>query len=257
MSDLKILLLEDNPTDIVLVKKELGKLGLHHTLRAASNSIEFREMVNDELPDLVVSDHFLPDYDSFSAHEHLNKLKPNVPFIIISDHISEKIAQKASELGINDYLSKQYLYRLPETIRRTLYLWQKRQPKDKLGKAQRPEYTSTKKYSHILWANQAIDGKYLYVSPKCADILGYNFKELTGSYAFAYVHPDDKAIVEKTHLKILGNKKRATVKYRFRKSDGKYIWVTAKYQPILQKNTNEVINIIVNIQGVDSGSNGV
>ena len=67
-------------------------------------------------------------------------------------------------------------------------------------------------------------GRYTYVSPSCADVLGYTPKELLGTRVSDYIHPED--------LIRLDDAPRATgvyeSTYRLRRKDGSYIWVEAR-----------------------------
>lgn len=86
------------------------------------------------------------------------------------------------------------------------------------------------------------DGTYKYASPSCYKILGYKENELIGKSAYDFFHPDDiKRIQETSHEKALNNEP-ATIRYRFQKKDGDYIWLETKTSPLLSKN-GEVVEL--------------
>jgi PAS domain S-box-containing protein len=76
----------------------------------------------------------------------------------------------------------------------------------------------------------SIDGKCLYVSPACVDLLGFQAAELIGRNAFDFIHPLDRRIVANaiepeimlgTHDKII---------FRLKKKNGYYAWFEGKFQ---------------------------
>lgn len=76
----------------------------------------------------------------------------------------------------------------------------------------------------------SIDGKCLYASPACKDLLGYPSHELVGKSAFDFIHPLDRRIVANaiepeimlgTHNKII---------FRLKKANGYYAWFEGKFQ---------------------------
>lgn len=70
----------------------------------------------------------------------------------------------------------------------------------------------------------APDGTYLYVSPMCRTLLGYEPEELVGTDAYAYFHPDDVPAVNESHEEVLARPDLTTVTYRVRRKDGLYVW---------------------------------
>ena len=70
-----------------------------------------------------------------------------------------------------------------------------------------------------------LDGTYVYTSPSMFDILGYQPKELIGQPAWALIHPDDKAKLQKVFDQVLTGKQPDFVRYRKQHSQGNYIWV--------------------------------
>lgn len=86
-------------------------------------------------------------------------------------------------------------------------------------------------------------GIYLYVSPSCRTLLGYEPEELIGHSAFEYFHPDDIETITNVHQPIIETKGIATVAYRIRRKDGQYMWFETISRTIRDSNTNEVLEI--------------
>ncbi|MBI1807519.1 MAG: PAS domain S-box protein [Ignavibacteria bacterium] len=68
------------------------------------------------------------------------------------------------------------------------------------------------------------EGVYLYASPACRTLLGYEPDELLGHSKFEFFHPDDIDAVNRAHKAMLEETGTQTITYRFRRKDGEYIW---------------------------------
>ena len=114
-----ILLVEDNPADAEFVERELRAGGLQFTLRRVHERASY-EAALAERPDLVLSDHALPQFDGLTALALLKARCPDVPFILVSGTIGEDLAVAAMREGAADYLLKDRLSRLPAAVRNAL-----------------------------------------------------------------------------------------------------------------------------------------
>src|SRR5258705_13803184 len=89
---LKILHLEDLPDDAELVARELKKSGIIYEAVLANTKEEFMDALKKFSPDIILSDHSLP---SFNSHEALKIIKESgmqVPFILVTATVSEEYA---------------------------------------------------------------------------------------------------------------------------------------------------------------------
>lgn len=86
-------------------------------------------------------------------------------------------------------------------------------------------------------------GEYLYVSPSCRALLGYEPEELIGHSAYEYFHPDDIDVITRSQQPIIENKSVATVAYRIRRKDGQYVWFETVSRTIRSEPFNEVLEI--------------
>jgi diguanylate cyclase (GGDEF)-like protein/PAS domain S-box-containing protein len=113
---LKILLVEDTPTDAELALRELKRSGIrHHGLRVVTER-ELREELQRFEPDIVLSDFSMPHFDGLSALKVVREVRPDVPFIFVSGRIGEELAIESLKMGANDYVIKTNLSRLPSAV---------------------------------------------------------------------------------------------------------------------------------------------
>jgi PAS domain S-box-containing protein len=69
------------------------------------------------------------------------------------------------------------------------------------------------------------EGIYLYVSPGCRTLLGYEPKELVGHSFYEFFHPEDAASFKRTYGFQGSSIGTYALAHRLRRKDGKYIWV--------------------------------
>src|SRR4051812_10817094 len=116
----QILLVEDDYADAHLIKKHLGRSGMHFEIKAVSDENGFMYAVTHENFDIILADHSLPQLTSFDLLRICKKLKSNVPFIIVSGSITEELAVNLIKEGADDYISKENLIRLPSAIKNAI-----------------------------------------------------------------------------------------------------------------------------------------
>ena len=103
-----ILYIEDNPDNLILVKRAIEALG--HTFVGVSTGMEGLKKADEISPKLILLDINLPDIDGYeiarrlrsSGKEHLLY----VPIIAITANALKGDAEKALEAGCDVYMSK-------------------------------------------------------------------------------------------------------------------------------------------------------
>lgn len=118
--ELRILIVEDMPTDIELFERELRNAGITFQ----SRSVDTRESLLRELegfsPDIILSDYTLPSFDGMSALKIVREKSPNIPFIFVSGTLGEEKAIETLKAGATDYVLKERLSRLVPAVHRAL-----------------------------------------------------------------------------------------------------------------------------------------
>ncbi len=117
---LKILILEDNPADVEFIGRELRKAGIEFEQRVADSRGEFVDAIKSFLPDVILSDHSLPQFNSIEALKISRELRPGVPFLLVTGAVSEEFAVQVIKDGADDYILKDHLMRLPSAITNAL-----------------------------------------------------------------------------------------------------------------------------------------
>jgi signal transduction histidine kinase len=113
--DLKILMLEDLEEDIGLIERTLRKDGIPFISRYADTRDEYVKALQEFDPDVILSDHVLPQFNSVEALK-ICRSNSNVPFILVTGTVSEEFAVSCLKQGADDYVLKSNLVRLPSAI---------------------------------------------------------------------------------------------------------------------------------------------
>ncbi len=116
---IKVLVLEDVPSDSELMLRELRCHGIEPTCLPAGTEAEYLAAL-DLAPDIILADYTLPQYTALRALEQLKERALNIPFIVVSGSIGEEKAVEMIRLGAADYLLKDRLARLGPAVRQAL-----------------------------------------------------------------------------------------------------------------------------------------
>jgi len=130
--DPEILLVEDNPGDVLLVRKALERAGLRHELRVAGDGDEALALLRAPAaagrarPGLVLLDLNLPGKD---GREVLAEIKGDpalrvLPVVVLTSSRAERDVRRAYELHANSYVTKPpSLRELQGTLARLCDYW--------------------------------------------------------------------------------------------------------------------------------------
>ncbi|CAD5274648.1 MULTISPECIES: ATP-binding protein [unclassified Imperialibacter] len=117
MSDhLKILILEDFEEDADLLKINLKRQGLLFESVVVDNRDDYVRQLVAFCPEVVLSDHQLPQFDSTEALQICREKTDNIPFILVTGTVSEEFAVLCIKQGADDYILKNNLTRLSSAI---------------------------------------------------------------------------------------------------------------------------------------------
>ncbi len=113
---LKIIHIEDVPSDAELVDRTLKKSGITFEKVIVDTRDEYVKALKEFNADIILSDHSLPSFNSLEALKILKNSEKDIPFILITSTVSEEFAVSVMKEGASDYVLKDRLQRLPSAI---------------------------------------------------------------------------------------------------------------------------------------------
>jgi diguanylate cyclase (GGDEF)-like protein/PAS domain S-box-containing protein len=233
-AELRILMIEDVPTDAELEIRELKRAGLRMAHRLVDTEAGFRDALRDFRPNLIISDFSMPQFDGMFALALARELAPDVPFIFVSGTIGEEYAIRALKNGATDYVLKNNLLRLPASVERALQEATERLALRQAQEAMRETEERFRSFMQHLPGRASIrdlKGRYTFVNEFWLRAFGLDAAAVLGR-TFDEIWPSERVDdLKSTHLKVVETNKPATRVFRVG-TDGKFRWWLSTHFPI-------------------------
>ena len=113
---IKILLVEDLPSDAQLAEYEIAKTLTRYMLKIVETREAFIDALLKFTPDIVISDFQLPSFDGLSALKLTMEYSKITPVIILTGSMNEDTAVDCMKAGASDYVIKEHIKRLGSAI---------------------------------------------------------------------------------------------------------------------------------------------
>jgi len=117
---LRILFVEDVPSDFELAERELKNAKIQFTSLRVETRDAFLNALKEFKPDLIISDYALPEFDGMQALNLAQEFSPLVPFIVMTGSMNEVTAVACMKAGATDYVIKEHRKRLPFSVKEAL-----------------------------------------------------------------------------------------------------------------------------------------
>lgn len=116
---LRVLQVEDSPTDAKLILMKLRSIGRPIEATRVQDAAAL-EAALAERWDLILCDWSMPGFDALAALTIVKRLGIDVPFLIVSGTVGEEHAVAAMRVGAHDYVLKDDLSRLAPAVEREM-----------------------------------------------------------------------------------------------------------------------------------------
>ncbi|HNP21832.1 MAG TPA: ATP-binding protein [Panacibacter sp.] len=231
---IKILQLEDLESDALFVKRALER----HAIRFEMKVVDTRQAFIDALehfgPDIILSDHTLPAFNSFEALNIVKQKELDVPFILVTGNVSEEFAVKMMKSGAYDYILKDRIQRLPAAV---INAMEKREMKrlqqkyiDEIIESERL-FKQAESISHFgTWRYDLIKGVSTW-SDENYRILGYEPGMVNPSPQsfLRYIREEDVAAVEDLFKHFSGPGRTGSMEFAISKQDESTRYIRCQY----------------------------
>ena len=152
---LRILCLEDNEDDYELIIHALKKGSLSIVSTRVDTREGFLNALTSFKPNVILSDHALPAFDSLEALKLKKSSGLDVPFILVTGAVSDEFAVTSLKLGADDYVLKNKLQNLSTVVINSLQVKEAEQLKQKASE------DLAKRNEDLVKANRDLDA-FLY-----------------------------------------------------------------------------------------------
>jgi DNA-binding response OmpR family regulator len=154
----KILIVDDDPDAVALLKITLRKAGMN--VLSATNGYDALRKCADEKPDMILLDIMMPGIDGWETYQRLREFS-DLPIVIVSALGDKEQIVAGLEEGVDDYIAKPFFG--PEVVARVRTVLRR------AASAQPPSILIAPKEELVvnLSSHQVmLGGKEIYLSPK-------------------------------------------------------------------------------------------
>lgn len=239
-------MLEDSPEDLDLIERELKRSGLEFTAVVVKRKEEYEKALSEFRPDIILSDHSLPQFNSIEAMEiwkaYQRKRNVIIPFILLTGSVSEEFAVQSIKAGADDYILKDRLKRLPSSIQSALDKVKLERERVRHVSEIMAQSALMKEAEHLAkfgsWQVDLASGKHQW-SDEAFRIFGFTPGEIEPDYEkfLQHVHPEDLESLKHVIDDAINKLPFQQCEYRIIDKDGKVKTLLSKI--LVKRDSNE------------------
>ena len=222
MTELKVLIIDDNSHDRALALRELKKLFRQLQCQEIIDETSFAKALEQSNFNLVITDYQLGWTTGLEILYRIKEQKPDCPVMMFTGTGSEEIAVEAMKAGLDDYVIKspKHYVRLAAAVRST---WKKYEQKKALQEFKQSYYRFFERVPLGLYRLDA-DGVIVEANSTLAKMLGYNQQQdLQGKEILEYYSEPEAYLLWQQQL----GRQEAVAEFtgQIRDLNGELIWV--------------------------------
>lgn len=235
LTQVRILLIEDNARDVELLSFELERTGFDAQL----NVVDTPQMLQDVLSrppefDVVLADFLLPLFTGEDALRMVREKLPQMPFIFVSGVLGETHAVNVMRQGATDYILKHNLSLLPKALHRALAEVRERRERQRAETALHETNThmrlALKAARMGTWNFEPLTGRLTW-DERCREMFGLGLDaEVTLETFDKGVHPADRERMNEMVREAISaqSSRDYAAEYRTVAPDGQVRWVATR-----------------------------
>ncbi|MDX1631536.1 MAG: response regulator [Thermoanaerobaculia bacterium] len=234
----RVLLVEDDPDDRVLVRRYLEEgLGEQDlSLETASSLEEARSFLEGDGFDAALVDYRLGPDDGLDLVRWIRESDLDLAAVLLTGKGDEEVAAEAMRDGADDYLAKAGLgpQRLATSVQRSLELArarrERREAREALARSEARYRTIVETANEGVWIVDE-EGRTTFANERMAEMLGISRGELVGKSMDEFVDEEYRA---RTRKNLERRREGIADRYEFplRRPDGSRLWVLVSATPV-------------------------
>jgi len=123
-TDFRVLLVEDDPQSMNLIRSMLNDLGIYQ-VHTASNGLKAKIFLEDaetkEFANVMLCDWGMPLVSGIDLLRHVRQNRPDMPFLMITGQADEDSVKEARSAGVTGYIRKPFT---KDDLRKKLWIVQ-------------------------------------------------------------------------------------------------------------------------------------
>lgn len=246
------LVIEDSPSDFLLIEREFTKALIRHTSLRVDNHQDLKEALNKRNWALILSDYNVP---GMSFEENLPLFQQScadIPVLLVSGSVGEEKAVELLKCGVWDFVLKDNLTRLVPAVERCL-----REAGDRAARraAEEELRRSEERLRLALTASKTgvwewnIRSNQTFWSEECLKIANIRSAEPNLRDFMKLVHPDDAPWVKREVAHCLTSRTTFSAEFRIIAANGETRWVSNLGQPHYN-GSNRPVRMVGTIQDI-------
>ena len=240
---LNVLIIEDSENDAMLLEIELQRAGYQSSCLRVDTPEAMRFALERQEWDLIIADYVMPHFNGLAALGLVREMALDLPFIIVSGHITDDTAVAAMKAGAHDYVMKDNLARLGSAVHRELRDAEVRRERRRSEENLKAESAFRQAIENSVPAGIAavdLEGRQTYVNPAFCEMVGWGEAELIGARPpFLYWPPEETDTITNALGKVIqGDSPASGIELRFGRRDGDRIDVLLQTTPLKDSFSN-------------------
>lgn len=230
---IKILHLEDVTSDAELVERQLKKSGLAFEKLVVDEKDDYVKALKQFQPNIILSDHSLPQFNSREALHLLNNTGLKIPFILVTATMSEEFAVEMMKEGATDYILKDRMQRLSSAVTSAIDKFKTEEERKRVDEELKLLFNTI---DEVYFSRDALTSRMVQISPACETVFGYTPEEFLADPELVskIIHPDDRHIITGNRSK-LERAEVVIVAFRITHKDKRVRWIESKIIPTLDE----------------------
>jgi PAS domain S-box-containing protein len=255
---LSVLLIEDNPDDVALCLRVLGKAQLDLRCDVVERQEEFISKLSSTDYDVVLADYNLGSWTGMDALQIMRERGYRTPFILVTGALGEQKAVDCIKKGIADYILKDRLERLPVAVLRAVEERGLLAERDRMERSLQENEAKFRTLAELIPVAIFIEEgtRCCYVNRAAEKITGYTREELLSSYFWRLLRPDSRDAVLRQTIELFrveGSTRRYEIEILSKQNQVKYLDVTVKMFPAEGRLAALITAFVIAQPGSDTG----
>ena len=220
----RILIADDN-NDMRAYLKSL--LAPHAEVRVCADGEAAFAALQDDMPDLLLSDVMMPKLDGFGliAKIRATPALRHLPVMLLSARAGEEAKVEGLQAGADDYLVKPFAAaELLARVQRQIELGRERKLQLQVLGLRESYFRSLVDLAPVMLWTTDDDGQCTYLSRRWSEYTGRTWEQDQGMGWFENIHPDDLERSRDIFLAANARREPFHMDYRLRHRDGSYRW---------------------------------